>query len=276
MTVNHNAPHFILAVIQRIYPDLPDLVGADWATIKPQVDAHIAKLEATPDAYLASMQLVGLLAEYELANQRFAVEIKIQEVIGQNIAKPIADIAKSLGLAPETIAGLYAAAFSRLAWEVDPDTIPAPDDMVTRDITLNEGGIGRATSVKFKNMRVTRWDFATIAAGFVATGFDITNTPHPLFIAACIILTAGALRDTLNVSLSEQEASVFWGMIQAGKLNLTEADVLLATNKEREQYGLAALNAIQVQHSLTKLEKVKSIEKSGDKYRIIEGYEIKD
>jgi hypothetical protein len=186
------------------------------------------------------------------------------------------DIAKSLGFAPETVAGLYAAAFARLAWEVDPDTIPAPDDMVTRDITLSEGGIGGATSVKFKNMRVTRWDFATIAAGFVATGFDITNAPHPLFIAACIILTARALRDTLDVPLSEQEASVFWGMIRAGKLNLTEADVLLATNKERVQYGLAELKAIQVQHSLTKLEKVKSIERSGDKYRIIEGYEIED
>jgi len=53
-----NTPPFVLAAVKRLYPDMPDLVGADaWASLQPQIDSYIGTLEVQPDAYLASTQL---------------------------------------------------------------------------------------------------------------------------------------------------------------------------------------------------------------------------
>lgn len=276
MTSNYNAPHFTLAAVKRIYADLPELVGVDWTTIQPQVDQYIAQLEAQPNAYLPATQLAGLLAKYEPARQRLTDEMTIQRVISQNTADRMRNIAGNLGFDPDTIDGLTAAAYARLDWEADPETVPEPEDTRVRHITIAEGGIDGGQSVKFRNMRLDLGDFTKIAAGFVTTGFDVIDKPHPLLIAAGVLLTAAALHDTMTIELSEQEASVFWGMIQAGARDLTEATILTTTNTEREKYGLDALNDAQVRHSLTKLEQIKSIQQVDDHYRIIERYTIKD
>jgi hypothetical protein len=279
---NPNAPHFVLAAAKRIYAELPMLVtDSEWANIQPQVDTCLAALETQPDNFLASTQLVGLLAQYEPARLRLAQEMKVQEVISANISHEMAKIAGQLGLNPNAIDGLAAAAYARLTWEVDPETVPAPDEEVrTRGITLSDGGVGGAKSVKFRNMQVELWDFTKVAAGFVTTVFDTVAMPHPLLIAASVILTAAALHDALKVELSEQEASVFWGMIRAelnGKRGgLSEEIVLATTNDERKRYGLQPLSSLQVRHSLRKLEQIASIEMSDGVYRIVERYTIKD
>ncbi len=278
MSTNPNAPHFVLAAVKRLYAVLPDLVGETaWNEIQDQVDAYIAALETKPNEYLVSTQLVGLLAQYESARQRLAAEIKVQEVISRNIAAQMQVIAQALGFDPTTTDGLSAAAYAHLEWEVDPATIPAPGEDANRSITMTEGGVGGAKSVKFKNMRLDLGDFSKIAAGFVTTGFDILDKPHPLLIAAGVLLTIHALHDTMKIDLSEQEASVFWGMIHSGKLKPTKTEIMNATNAEREKYGLEPLKEAQVRHSLVKLAQIKSIEQTGDStYRIIENYTIKD
>ncbi len=278
MTENYNAPHYTLAAVKRIYDDLPDLVGRDeWGTLRPQIDEHIAQLEAQPNNLLAATQLRSLLWPHTAANQRLTGEMQVQEVISRNIAGPLRDIASSLGFDPDTVDGLSAAAYARLEWEADPATIPAPDDDLSqRTVTFNQGPVGEAKSVKLKNMRLDLGDFTQIAAGFVTTGFDILDKPHPLLIAAGILLTVNALHGAMKIELSEQEASVFWGMIQAGERDLTEAAILTATNAEREKYGLPALNDTQLRHSLSRLAQIKSIAQTGDTYRIIEKYTVKD
>ncbi|MBK8024766.1 MAG: hypothetical protein IPK19_25940 [Chloroflexi bacterium] len=106
MSVDPNAPHFVLAAVKRIYPELPDLVGQEnWAAIQPQIDTHITALESQPNNDLASTQLFGLLAQYEPARQRMIEEIQVQKVISANIAESLAKIAASLGIDPATTDG---------------------------------------------------------------------------------------------------------------------------------------------------------------------------
>lgn len=278
MTLNYNAPYFVLAAVKRIYGELPSLTGAEaWSSIQPQVDAHIKTLEAEPDAFLASTQLFGLLAQYEPARQRMADEINIQADLSQSLEKQLRQIAEELGFDTRITAGLTAAALANLAWEADPETIPSAEELQRSRLKLEQGGVGGATSVSFKNMRLSKWDFATVAAGFVTTGFDMANTPHPIFIAGCIVLVARMLRDKMTLHLSEQDASVFWGMIRAGEQGeLDKTAIMATTNAEREKYRLDPLSENQLERSLETLEKIKSIEKVGDVYRIIERFKIEE
>lgn len=286
MSSNPNAPHFILAAVKRIYVDLPLLIGANsWVVIQPQINSLITSLEAHPNAYLASTQLFGLLATYEPARQRIAQELKIQEIIAENISEPMHRISYSLDINPEFIDGLTAAALSHIKWWIDPTTFPPEDeDLHNRGFILKDGGVGGAT-VTFKEMQINPGDFSKLAAGFITTGVGIIAAPSvplamPLLVAAGILSTVSALYDTMKTELSEQDASVFWGMIQAtGEMRgsgLYESTIIATTNTEREKFGLEILKEVMVRNSLIKLERIKSIEKTGASYRIIEKYTLKD
>ncbi|MBZ0299042.1 MAG: hypothetical protein K8J31_04840 [Anaerolineae bacterium] len=282
MSAKPNAPHFVLAAVQRIYSELPKLVGlAAWAEIQPQVENYIRQLESTPNKYLVSTQLYGLLSNYESARIRMSDELNTQADLSQGLEDQIRQLATSLGFDAETADGLSAAAFSKLVWEPKPETVPTAQELERKRMELKKGGVDGAISVKFRNMRLDKWDFATIVAGFVTTGFDMTNTPHPVFIAGCIILIASTLRNAMKVELDEQDASVFWGMIKAtGDMRgagLSESTVLAETNAERKKYRLdPPLAENQVYHALRRLVEIETVEKSGDNYRIIENYKIKD
>ncbi|MBZ0284470.1 MAG: hypothetical protein K8L97_27265 [Anaerolineae bacterium] len=286
MTPNPNAPHFVLAAVTRIYPHLSSLIGTEnWNTIQPEIDAYIRELEAQPNADLANTQLFGLLARYESARLRMAQELKVQEVITAIISPQMEQFAISLGIDPTSIDGLIAAAYAHMMWEVDPATIPAPEeDVRLKGITLRDGGIGGA-SVKFKKLQLDLGGGANLAAGFIATAVGIIAAPTvplalPLLVVAGVLSTIGSLHNATKLELSEQEASVFWGMICAiGEMKgagLYEATIVAATNAEREKYGLEPLKDAQMRHSLTKLERIKCIEKLDNTYRIIEPFTIKE
>ncbi|HEX2906394.1 MAG TPA: hypothetical protein VHO69_06000 [Phototrophicaceae bacterium] len=296
MTANYKAPHFILAAIQRIYPDLSALVGADWAAIQPQVDAHIAKLEATPNAYLTSIQLVDLLAQYEPARQRLNAEIKTQAGTSQHVVNPLfiaARLILTMSMLRNRLRGTTSQPFQTGSGKL---ASIAPDDderrgigQVTHDVAPDAALAFHAADSGQANFAQGIFDLE--AAGVQVLTDDIIFLAEPMFQYGVIAQAVDAVvadgipyfssagndarqaYESFYEELSEQETSVLRGMIQAGKVNLTEADILLATNKEREQRGLAALSMTQVQQSLNSLEKVGRIEKNGDKYRIIEGHD---
>ena len=275
--VNPNAPHFILAAIKRIYPELPALIDGNWEQVGPQVDDDIRQLEEQPNAYMPATQLVQTLSSFGPAIERLNAELKVQVVVYQNIAEPLNEIASTLDVDEGAIDGLYAAMSSRLQWDVDRSTIPEVDDHNQRTITFTQDGFEGAKSVKFRNMRLDMSDFTKLAAGFMTTGADLMDKPHPLLIAAGILLTINVLQDTIKIKLSEQDASVFWGMIQLDdKKTLAEADILESTNVARDQYGLELLTDLNIRNSLRKLANINSIEKVDDGYRVIEKYKITD
>lgn len=279
MSMNANSPYFLLALVKRIYPDLPNLVGQEaWQTLKPQVDAYMTAIEKKDGEVLASIQLIRLFDDHPSARSRIADELKIQATIIQNISHSIEAIAKEMGINDaDTINRLVASAYAQFQWDADVSTIPSVQNTL-KSIDLGSGGIDGATSIKFKNMSLDWGKFSDLSAGFVITGMGVIDKPNPLLIIAGVLVTFAVVRREMTAEIAEQEASVFWAMIQlteAGETPMTVSAIIAKTNTEREQYGLEPLKEAQVRHSLTKLAKLKSIEKTGDAFRIIEKYSVK-
>ncbi len=281
MAPSTNAPHYVLAVVKRIYSDLPFLLSPQvWKEIQASVDDRISKLEAQPNSALASTQLLGLLWPYEPVRLGITNEIMIQKVISANITERMKAITASLGVDQSLSDNLSAAAYATMKWEVDPQTIPLPGESVDRTMTFTRGRVDAATSMKFSNMRLTFWDFAKISSGFVMTASSIVDQPYPIVIAAGVLLTLSSIQDAVTTELSAQEASVFWGMIQAtGSMTgagLSITSILAKTNEEREHYGLGVLDEKQVRGSLSKLSRIKSIRQTRETYQIIEQFVVED
>ena len=278
MELNTRASHFILASVKRIYWELPALVD-DWESIQPEVDALIRQLEDTPNQHEASGDLLDLFSDSDAVITRIKQENTVQGVISNNIQQNMVAIAASLGFDVNTVDGLIAAAYNNMRWSVDESTLP--DDEALKSITLKPGGVDGGQSVKFKNMKLDLKDFSVLAAGFITTGYKILDKPHPLLMAAGVLLTIAALHDSMKIELSEEEASVFWGFVVATShkvdKEISEADILAATNAERDKYDLDALTDKQFLRALDKLERIHSIKKVGDDvWRIEEQYNIED
>jgi hypothetical protein len=267
-----NTPPFVLVAVRRIYDRLPALVGENWPQIVGQVDSHLQALETHPDNYLASTQLFGLLAQYEPARQRLSEELIVQEIFGDHIKS---------GLADKHLSGddsLLVAILSVLSWQVDSATVPSAAEMdsmrVMRGIILKAGGVDGAKSVKFQNFDIDLAKLAGVSAGFMLAGQE----PKPFVIAAGILIAISTLLSEMTLQIEQQEATVFWGMIQAiGTMTgagLHEPTITAVTNTERAKRGLDALTEQQVRASLVKLEQLKSIQKSGNTYRIVESFKV--
>lgn len=86
------APEFILAAIKRIYPELPILIGKEnWGAIGPTIHEHISEIENAEKPehrILPSTKLFGCIEQYEPARKRLISELKIQEIISENISAP--------------------------------------------------------------------------------------------------------------------------------------------------------------------------------------------
>lgn len=119
-----------------------------------------------------------------------------------------------------------------------------------------------------------------IAGSAMLAGFAAIEKPHPLVIAAGVLLTVRAVLKEMTVTISDQEASVFWGFIKVCKGKTKEATrekILKETNNQRKKYGLKPLSQDELLYSLKKLEELKTIESiaRGDKsWRIVEHFKI--
>lgn len=275
--MNPNAPHSVLAAVQRIYDVLPNLVGTDWSSIQPQVDAHIATLQTQPDAYLASAQLFGLLARYEPARLRLSEELIVQQTVAANLSGPLAEIKLSMD---DT---LLAVMMSGFVWEVDSSTVPPLDESLktVRAIAMKDGGADGAKSIKFKNLDLDLGKMMTVGAGFFLAGQDMLDKPTPFMIAGGILVLVGTLLSEMTVKIEQQEATVFWGFIVATNEHPKDRQasvdaIFTTTNAERRKRGLPDLTDEQLKHSLYKLEQLGSVERvEGDRYRIIEKFKVK-
>ena len=289
MIINHNAPHFVLVAVKHIHAELPGMIGDDtWQEIRRDVEQYITNLETNPNDKLSSRQLYELLANYEPIRQRLGEEMQIQEVLSNNIAQQVRRNAEELGIDTAIAEGLIAAAYNNLHWAVDSNTVPeSGEDLNHRGITMGEGGIdgGAKSTLRFKRFQLDLGSFSSIAAGFIYTTTGVIMAPQapqvlPLLVVGVVLSLIGELHDSLKIGLSEQEASVFWGMIQAtGSMHgagLFVDTIATTTNHEREKFGLTFLNDKQIQHSLSKLKRIGSITQDGEAYRIIEKYTIKD
>src|SRR5687768_10136381 len=138
MSSKRFASHFILSAINRLYSELPDLIGKeDWPIVESQIEVLFNKLRKGASPNIVSPELLQLLNKYDSVRKRLELEINIQDVITQNIAGEVFDLVKSLGLDldenSDTVEVLVALAYANMKWEVDPETVPTTDELNKND-----------------------------------------------------------------------------------------------------------------------------------------------
>lgn len=278
MTDIMNTSPFFWTAVRRIDGLLPALIGQDWPTVGEQVDKLIKTLAADPSDDHASTQLLGLLAQYEPARQRLNAELITQEIVSAHLR----DHLKAMGLSANGTS-LYVI-FTALKWSVDLTTLPSGEELkyktTTRAITLKRGGINGAKSVKFQNLEVDLNELIGVSGAVMLIGHSMVDQPSMLAIAGGFLALIATLRAQMEIVIDPQDATVFWGMIQAiGPMKgagLRLSTIVETTNAERAKYSLEALTDLQVRASLIKLEQLGSIAKSGETYRLIEQFTLED
>jgi hypothetical protein len=260
-------------LLNNLEPKLPALVGgSDWNNSGQQITQLIRELHQAEDNDIQEAllyQLVGILENYPNAFRAGKYEYNVptwRDVYDETtFQKDVSTI-----LPTHIIQSALEQSYNATALVFVPGE-------VNRGITLTPGESGK--SVKFSNFRIDIGEMAEIAGGAFLAGHEAIKEPHPLILAAGLLLTVRALLKAMTVEINEQDTSVFWGFVQASDKEkiATTAAIFSKTKSERERFGLKPLTENQFKGSLEKLKQLKAIENVGDdKWRIIEDFYIPD
>lgn len=282
---NYRSPQHTLNAFNRIENELPSLVGENsWPGIEDQYQSQMKLLRQSSDENeraLLAFELIELFTPYPDALKRLDMEIELQGLITATLEptlKPL--VAQIKANANEVDTALTALEYVT-QWSLDPDDLPDVAQIHDRSVTLHDGGLDGGKTIKIQNLEFDFEKMPQLASGMLLTIYGAFDKPHPLIIAAGILVTIASVVKAMTEELSEQETSVFWGMIEAcGNNSATEAEILQATNNTRAQYGMLSLNEMQLLNSLRKLERLECIEQTQKEsvthWRIIEKYKIKN
>lgn len=146
-------------------------------------------------------------------------------------------------------------------------------------VKIASGAVGKTTSIKIKNIDFDFGEFGTMAAGMIITSKELINDPNPFWLAAGVLLIAATIYKASTKEISQQEATVFWGFIQAANKDklANETAIRDSTNVERRKLGLVLLTKRQVEASLLELKSIHSVKEDNghpDVWQIIEKYQI--
>jgi|LGOV01.1.fsa_nt_gb hypothetical protein len=276
-------PETILAALTSLEEELPPLVGLkSWKSIEKEFQAHMHRLQHSSDPVdreISASELVNIVAPYDDARERLREEIYLQHiraVLRDTMEKELPPIAAAIGVDDKVITPSADVALQSMVTE--PAKSGAPKDGV-RLIKIKTCGIGGGKTIKIRNLHLDLGVLIDLGAGVTMTVSKIVGQPHPIIIVAGVLLTIRSLMKAMTVSLSEQEASVFWGLIgaQNASIRADKTAIRKHTNSERTQYGLSALNENQVTEALKRLQALKCVKVSVQKpetWRIVENYTI--
>lgn len=276
------SPLNILTAINRIEKDLETLIGPeDWKRVGSKITAIIHRLRESDNQAEQedlSDELIDIVRDFKSAQDRFRIELEIQAAFKEELAQDLRRITKESSDNKILETSIEAAHYA-VDWSFNPGELPSPEAFRTRRISINPGGKKGGKSIKFSNLRLEFGEMSEIAGGAMLAGYAAIDKPHPLIIAASLLLTIRAVMKAMTVQVSEQDTSVFWGFIQArDRYNQAlEGAILDITNQEREKYGLEPLSQLQLRNSLVNLESLKSVERIASKaglWRIVENYTI--
>jgi len=285
MPISPRAPQFILAAVKHLYPELPALIGEDqWEQVAADVDECITILESHDSAdqhLLTATKLVGLLSQHGRARTRLSALLVVQEAISRDVADEVASVKDEFGVDVHDD-DVFATVFQSMRWEVEPESMPMEQIASDRSISIKPGGLGGGKSIKFKNLRLDLGEFSKLAASAALIGQDAIDSPKPFVIAASVLIVIQTLYEAMTEAVAEQEASVFWGFAQVAgareNKQVTEAEVLAATNAERKRFGFEPMSDNEFRNSLAKLEQLMSIERVAadvPTWRVVESYRIR-
>ena len=259
----------ILMALDQIENDLPSLVGEKgWLKISKPFKEKLKQLRNSgekKEQALLSTELIAMLWPYSGAIECLHAARHSTDLYW-NLMTNFASLAVTLGLDTRIAQQLTEAASQSQA--------------LKRMVMVKPGGIGKTKTIKIKNLEFDFGEIGGLAGGIILTAMDIIGEKNYLFMAAGIVIIAASLYKAISVEISEQEATVFWGFIQACdvKKEADEVKILKHTNAERKKFSLESLTKDKVKYSLLKLSSlnsVKAVEGKPDKWRIIEKYRIK-
>ncbi|MDX2136929.1 MAG: hypothetical protein SF123_02450 [Chloroflexota bacterium] len=283
-------PHESLNVyfaVRRIMHELPEILGADdWKAISPQIEASMLAYEqSTTDD---QRQRIGEELETlfwktdKHANKRLLDAMEVQSDIIANTRESVESLVKELKLSPADVEKMTLAALQSVKWDVDPETITPKSDETHRGLSMKPGG-GGAKSIKFKNLRFDVNDWLKMGGAGLTGAYGFMDSPHPYVLIGAAVVLAATLLEASTRTLSEPDASVFWGFVVAASHKperiADEAVIFAKTNEERTIYYHAPLTDAQFQRSLLSLEAMHSIRRVSDRpnhWQIVEQFSIKD
>jgi hypothetical protein len=269
-------PDNIQAALDSLESELSSLTGNEaWETIKDEFDTLKLELQDSNDPEkrdrLAS-ELIDLLVPYERARDRLREEIRLQHiraVLRDTIETDLPAFAAKMEMDSKIVEPSAAVILESIVVDLDQE------ESGVRLIKIKEGDTEPGKSVKIRNFHLDLLSMTELIATSIITAADP--------VVAGVLLIIGSLTKVpkaITIQLSEQETSVFWGLVLARDADNAAEESLIAeyTNVEREKTGRLPLTNEGVRDALHRLEKLKSVELVGgkqDTWRIVEKYEIK-
>jgi hypothetical protein len=155
----------------------------------------------------------------------------------------------------------------------------AADDRL-RVLVMSPGGKGGARSIKLSNFEFNLGELAPVVSSILLALYGANDPQNPLLISGIILLAIGAVYKAASREISEQEATVFWGLISACSSGTRTKlkSVIKQTNTERAKAYLPALTKDQVLYSLDLLERMNTVAKvqsPKDIWEVSESYRLK-
>lgn len=273
-------PDNIQAALESLESELPSLTGKDaWNTIKDEFHTLKRRLQESDDPEecdrLAS-ELIDLLVPYEDARDRLKEETRLQHirvVLQDTMETDLPAFAATMGM--DNMIVEPSAAIVLKSMVVDPE------ESEVRLIKIKEGGIEGGKSIKIHNLHLNLRVMTELIASTTITGTTVITQPDPHIVVAGVLLIINSLTETVTIPLSEEETSVFWGLVLARDSDNSAEECLIVeyTNDERIKHGRQPLTNEGVRGALRRLEKLKSVEplegeQDTDIWRIVEKYEI--
>ena len=266
-------PDNILAALESLESQLPSLTGKEaWETIKDDFDTLKLSLRDNNDPEerdkLAS-ELVDFLVPYKHARDRLKDEIRLQHirvVLRDTMETDLPAFAAKMGVDQKIVESSAVVVLKSIVIDQDESEV--------RLIKIKEDGVEPGKSVKIHNFHLDLRLMTELILGSTITIAD------PLIAVAGVLQIISSLNKAITIQLSEQETSVFWGLVLARDADNSAEENLIAeyTNNERKKNGRLPLTNEGLRDALRMLEKIKCVELvegKQDTWRIVEKYEIK-
>ncbi|MBA4065486.1 MAG: hypothetical protein C0501_17580 [Isosphaera sp.] len=264
------------------------LCGEELAGLDPEIRAATERAAGTADpreqAALASRTKAALAGHSGEAERRLRRTAEAVAGLRRRVAFDLEEAAPGFGVDPY-LAGGYAELVLRAVAEAGFEEVAAGGKHL---VSVAAGGVGGATSRKWKNLRVNRHKLVEFTGHGVVFGLEGTTHPNPLLLAAGLALLINCAREAVTVHIPEQEASVLWGLIRAqsrpgNEDSSPEPDVVAVTNEERQiPRGGTVLGAplppAAVRRSLEFLETVRCAAREGEapvRWRLVESHRVR-
>lgn len=280
-------PENIQAALDSLESELPSLTGKDvWDSIKDEFHTLKQRLQESDDNEERDMlasELIDLLVPYERARDRLREEIRLQHiraVLRDTIETDLPRFAATIGVDSKIVEPSAAVILESIVVDLDRE------ESGVRLIKIKEGGIEPGKSIKIRNFHLDLLSMTELIASSTITVTTVITQPDPHIVVAGVLLIINSLTETVTIPLSEEDTTVFWGLVLARDRDSSAEESLIAecTNDERVKHGRLPLTNEGVRDALHRLEKLKSVElvegKEGTEekentWRIVEKYEIR-